>query len=253
MRFMPAFFIGLVLAGQVAAQSHLASIKKVAIVSLIGDEMTVDTFRPQTGTRLNVNDQAVLPLKTLLLDQTALLTTQEGLSAALKGAVVHTLAVPAPQSDFDPNGLFNESRFVADHPMLGPIQRAGYTHLVAISKLRAPARLRLADGATGSGFLRGVGFYVDDLTVTSVIGAGGSARGFIAPYAYFRVSLVDLTTNKVVNEERLTESQALSASELPQGSDPWELLTPTQKFEFLRRLTEAGAKRAVPLLLKAQP
>jgi hypothetical protein len=103
----------------------LLTIKKVAIVSLIGDEMTVDTFRPQTGTRLGVNDQTVIPLKNLLLDQTALLNTQEALASALQGVVAHTLAVPAPQSDFDPNGLFIDSKFVAEHAMLGPMQRAG--------------------------------------------------------------------------------------------------------------------------------
>jgi hypothetical protein len=98
-----------------------------------------------------------------------------------------------------------------------------------------------------------LGFYVDDSTVTNVGGAGGSARGFMAPYAYFRVSLVDLASGKLVIEERLTVSQAQSAQQLEKGSDPWEVLTPAQKIEMLRRLIEEGVKRAVPLLLKAQP
>lgn len=121
-------------------------VEKLAILSLVADQLTVVTYLPQAGSALNRNDELPMPLENTLLDRVALLVASEAATKRLPASRLATLAVPEPGSDFDPNGLFRNSDLVPSHPMLAPLHQGGFTHLLVVAKLRAPTRLKYVDG-----------------------------------------------------------------------------------------------------------
>jgi len=76
--------------------------------------------------------------------------------------------------------------------------------------------------------------------------------GFLAPFVYIRLSLVDLKAAVVVREQVVTASATLSAAQAKNGFDPWDALNPAQKVETLGRMIEREVARVVPALI-AQP
>ncbi|MGZ9080518.1 MAG: hypothetical protein ACXW2A_19535, partial [Burkholderiales bacterium] len=92
-------------------------------------------------------------------------------------------------------------------------------------------------------------FYLDPGMIVTNRETGIRTEGFIGPYAYFVVSLVELPSGRVVGRSVVT--QTTSASSAFQASfTPWTALTADQKVNMLDGLIRAGVQRAVPEVLK---
>jgi hypothetical protein len=252
MKRLLGLLLACALSGLAGAQAIDPSIQKLAVLSLIGDEMTVDTYRPRVGTGVDNNRREAIPVPSPVFDHAAIFAAVDALTPLLPASAVSALAVPAAGSLSDPNRLLAEGAIPPESAIVASLRQGGFSHLLLISKYRGLARLQLKDVAVGSGHLRGIGFYIDRDLRTKRSDTEESAHGFIAPYVYIRLTLVDLSTLAVRGERTIAASYTESAARNERGFDPWGALTPEQKVGSLKQLIERNVSAAAPLLVRVQ-
>ena len=243
---MRRFFLVLALA--VALPLQAAEARKYAVVSLIGDKLMIAVRDMATGSSLDQNAREYLELSTPALDNTALLAAETALTRADPGSSVLLLAVR------DPAVFAAQARMLEkgaqEQAFLDSIARtataAQATHLVLIAKQRREARLKLRDGFVGSGWLEGVGFYVDRTMALVDYDKRESHTGFLAPFAYFRVVLIELASGKVLAEQSVMASTSYGKQE---SLHPWDVMTSEEKVATLQRLIRDDIARVVPALV----
>lgn len=250
MKHTVALLLGLAIFSSAQANGGDVQYKKIAILSLIGDVMTIDTYRQRVGTSVDSNRQQIVPLPTPVFDHTALVAAEEALTKLLPTASVATLMVPTSGSDSDPARLLTDDKVLASSSTIAALRENGFTQLLAIAKFRAPARLQLFRQVVGNGHLRGLGFYVDNILQTKIVDSGEVGRGFIAPYVYIRLVLLDLKSLASLGDERITVSEVRSAASNSTGSDSWGAITPAEKVSMLQTLIQEGIAETVPRLLR---
>lgn len=223
---------------------------KVAVISLVGDVMTVDTYRRRIGTTIDSNRQEIIPVASPVFDETVISAAAKAIFPHLApDSSVATLAVPAPGSNLDPARLLTDGAVSSSNALVAALRASDFTHLLAVTKHRGLARLQLADRSVGSGHLAGLGFYIDNDFRTTRSDTGESARGFIAPYAYIRLLLIDLRNLEIRGDQTVTASIARSAARNQTGFDPWGAMTAEEKVSMLQSLLKQHVAQAVPLLL----
>ena len=250
MRIIRAFCLAALLCVAGSGQALPAEATKLALMSIVGKEISVVVYQPAVGSRLDQNRRQVVAMPDASVDEAAVKALADTISRSVRDPSVATV-IPA----LDPASrtlTFDTGRLVPSEELRAALRDSAATHLLVLTPLRAEARLKLARAVTGSGQLEGLGFYVDRALRTTRGDTGQSGTGFLAPFAYFRVSLVDLASWTVVKEASVHASTAISAARLKEGSDPWDVLTPEQKIEALNRLVRTEVERIVPGLLGAQ-
>ncbi len=75
---------------------------------------------------------------------------------------------------------------------------------------------------------------------------GDNYAGFLAPYAYFRASLADLATGKIIETIDVPASETRG---MHSAVHPWDELTPEQKIASLRSIIGREVGDVVPKLL----
>jgi hypothetical protein len=246
MRLLTAFLLALLVPFGAAAQQ-----RQYAILSLVGDELTVVQREMSTGSRIDRNTEIKVPLGAASLDRAMLLAVDEAVRRADPSAKPILLAPKDPRlyeaalKSLDDGGT--AAVFQAVRPVLATTQA---THLVLVTKHRHRAMLRLRDGHVGSGFLTGLGFYVDHGSPTkgSSVDMSDSERGFIAPYTYFNVALIEIATGRIVAERYVVGSNAHVVESGTIGN-AWKSLSDEAKDAQLTSLIKEEAARVVPLVL----
>ena len=249
------FVLGLCLAAVCAApvRAQPAAVPtKVAMVSLIGDVMTIDTYRRRIGTSIETNRQEFIPLATPDFDDAALISAQQTLAALLPTATIDALAQPAPGTDGDPERLLADGRPDPGNTLVAALRRHGYTHLLVIAKHRAPARIQLSGLAVGSGQVKGIGFYIDNELPTRNLQTNATGKGFVAPYLSIRLALVDLGSLELRAERSIMASTPRSAGDNPDGSHPWGAMSAGEKVDALMRLIREHVPGALREMLPAR-
>jgi hypothetical protein len=224
---------------------------RYAVMSIIGDKVTLIGYRPQTGSNLDQNDRRVIPVSAPVLDNTTLLAVDDAVKRLQPRAVTTLLASRDPR-------LFA----LQDQPLDKPgdaaaavaaikelLQQSKATRLILVAPYRSEARFQLRDNLIGSGKLAGLGFYVDRMTRIQLVESGEAGTGYLAPYAYLSVSLIDAGTMTTIRRSIVTESQLLPTSAAKDATVPWDTLTNEQKVEMLQALIGQGIDRAVSELL----
>lgn len=252
MKRILCLLLGLALFGPAHPQTVDVAIGKMAILSLIGDEMTVDTYRPRVGTGIDSNHQESIAVPGPVFDHAALFAAADSLARLIPAASVSALAVPVAGSASDPNWLLADGPIPPSSALVSSLRQSGFSHLLLISKHLGLARLKLKDIAVGSGHLRGIGFYIDHDLRTKRSDTNEAAHGFIAAYVYIRLTLVDLSTLEVRGEQTISASSTWSAARNENGFDPWGAMTPEQKVASLKRLIEKNVSASVPLLVRVK-
>jgi hypothetical protein len=231
-----------------------AEARKYAVLSLIGDVMLISQWVPSTGARLDPNTKELIPINEGVYDKAALL--------AVNGALKKL------DPDSKPVLLFARERslYEAQNRMLdrggkpvemlehvrGLLAGTGATHLILLTKLRNEARLKMHDTTVGSGMLEGVGFYIDSSMETRSVETGASGKGLLAPFAYFRIELIDLARGTVVNQERIVASTSVSIDNST-AQHAWNALSGAQKVRTLQDLITRETTRVIPKLVEATP
>jgi hypothetical protein len=251
MKQLFAAFASLLLISAAHAEGVETPYKKVAVTSLIGDVMTVDIYSKRVGTMIDSNQQEKLTVPSPVFDELALKTASEAVTKALPSASVATLAVAAAGSDLDPAQFLVDGRIAASHRLAVALRDAGFTHLLVIAKQRAPARLKMTHNSVGSGYLQGIGFYVDNILKTQRTDTQETGTGFVAPYVYIKLALVDLASLNQIREQVITDSRVRSAARNKEAFDAWGALTAGEKVSLLQELIRANVSEAAPLLFKS--
>jgi len=215
-----------------AGAAQASAITKLGVMSVLGREVQVVISAPTVGTRVDRNAKDTLNVgnsfENFVLRTTADAARREGLGEAL------LLARPA-------NGSMPWQRdgqaVLVTQALLDAARAAKLSHLVLIQPVRAEAKLQMLRSVTGAGQLEGLGFYVDTSLEVQREDTGQQSTGFLAPYAYFDMYLVEVATLDLKAEHRARASIAIADPER-QGNDPWQALSSQRKVEALQQLTQ---------------
>jgi hypothetical protein len=248
-----AFVLGAIatVAGPLMAQTAGDATPRYAVLSIIGDQLTLVGFKWSVGSNLNQNVRRVVPIGTPVLDNSTLLAVDDAVRR------VDSKAKPALLASRDPS-LFALRDQALDEPgeAAAPVaaiktllQKTGATRLILVAPHRANARFPLQSTSVGTGQVAGLGLYVDPTTVIQMVESGAQTEGFIAPYAYFSVSLIDAQSMKTIRRQLVTESEVFAAAEAKDAIVPWDILSNDKKVERLQVLIRRGVERVVPALL----
>jgi hypothetical protein len=216
-----------------------------AVVSLVGDQISVVTHQEATGSSLDKNVHVSIPVTGGVFDKTALLAADEALKRHDPSARVTLLAASTADLFEHQDRFFEGNRVALPKEIDAAAKTAGATLLVLVTKHRAEASLQAQSEKLGSGKLEGLGFYVDREKVLRRSDSGERGKGFLAPFVYIKVSLVDLATSTVVREQVVTVAMALSAARAKESGDPWDVLGPADKIEILRKMLQKELPRVV--------
>ena len=240
---------------QPAAASSAASAptRTYAIVSLIGDEFSVVSRRTEVGTNLNPNERTVLPVPDAVFDRIAAAELETLVLRAKPGTPVLRALIRDPRLFALQDKLLTESSESHDMriALRDLLAKAGATDLFLITKHRGTPMFQMVTGKkAGAGSIGGIGFYIDNQsliynTVTKV-----EDEGFLAPYAYVAVSLLDLGSMRVVKTGNGRETTISIAAERGGALHAWDALTPKEKVDALdlviRKAIDTGAAGMIP-------
>ncbi len=235
------------LAGAAHSQTD-AGARKYAVLSLVGDELSVVTYQPRKRTTGDENVHESLPISDGYFDKAAVLAVDAALQKRSPNTPVVFLKAPSPALYHDQEGLFSGSQLTAPPEIVTALKGSGATHLILLTKYRGEARLTAADRAVGAGKLEGLGFYVDRVTHLRRSDTQEDAVGYLAPYVYVTISLIDVATLEVLSTTTAKTTTTLSAARSKDG-DPWNVWTPAEKLQGISRMLQSDVRKAVPALL----
>lgn len=242
------------LVGLATAPAAQAADQRYAVLSLIGDTINLVWWQPPTGSHIDHNERQSVPTPDGSLDNVALLAVDDTLRSANPSVKATLLAsrnakLFALQSQMLDRGADAGELLAA---VQGLLQQSQATRLILVLKNRSDAHLPLRFDYAGSGKLTGLGFYVDRHMMLRDSESGVLDRGFIAPYAYVELALIDVQTMTTIRRSVAHEATTVATASSPNAVNPWGALTNTQKSRELERLLKAAIARAVPELLAAE-
>ncbi len=246
---MRAAFVSLLLA--LCVESVGAEPRKYAVLSLIGDGFLLVHHTMETGSHLDRNVREFINLTNPAIDNGTVLAVERAVKSEQPGAGVVLLGTRDPelfaaQRTSLEQGGGTQGIVARLREVLGGAQA---THLILVTKLRHDARLKLERSFTGSGKLEGVGFYMDYAMRTTRSDTGARGRGFLAPFAYIKVSLIDLQTVATLAEQDIVASTTHSTAR-SDTLHPWDAMSADDKLRVLQSLIRGEIARVTPELLK---
>ena len=244
---LAAIFAAAVASGAAAQPSPPP--QRYAVLSAVGDNVTVVRARTQTGSRLDRNDQEVAELRDRALDRLVLKQVDGALKRSVPTAEVAALAIASGRLlDVQRQALSRNrpsdemARAFADVLPVG-----GADRLLLVIKHRAEASIPVASGSIGLGRLEGAGFYVDRVTVLRSPDTGFIGTGFLAPFAYIRFVLAD-ASGRVLAERTIEAAESFHMVDARTGLQPWDMMTPDEKVAALDRLLQRQIESELPRL-----
>jgi hypothetical protein len=214
-----------------------------ALLSLVGDKFTVVFRREEIGSRLDPNERREFPLDASTLDDIALSAAEDVLKRVKPVSPVLRFSIR------DPRLFALQDRLLVDSAESRGMREAlakllrdnGATRLVLVTKWRDDARFKLIDGTTGTGKISGVGFYVDSSMRLQTTRTGESTFGFLGPYAYLSVAVVDVASMTTIRSVTAREGDMRLPLNATGAVRAWDALTAEGKVEAL----EGVLRRAV--------
>ena len=228
-----------------------ATARRYAVLSLLGDSLLVVNYQIATGSNLDRNERTTIALAPGDIDGVVLETVDASLhrAAGAEPAIflkANDPAILAAQAKLLQQG---EGIKTLEAPVRQAIGGTPATHLILIMKYRHQAVLQGASRSLGSGLLEGVGFYLDRSRRIRRSDTGERGYGLLAPFAYFRVMVIDLAGFEVLKDETITASHVLSAARASTG-DAWDVLSAEDKIRVLREMVRRETRKVLPAMLQ---
>lgn len=225
--------------------------RSIAVVSLIADGLRVVGQEATTGTLASRNPTEVTALNFDSLELPALKASMNAVLATDAQAKVLPMKIVDPAIYAAQGSFLNNNRAVLPKAILEPLLKANISHLLLVTRQRADARLDTGLTTFGAGKLEGVGYYLDSETKLRQQGSAEMTVGYLAPYVYARVSLIDLKTLTIERSLTTASGWVYTATNTGTGGDPWQIFSDAKKIEVLRtmiekQLTELVSKVVVP-------
>jgi hypothetical protein len=229
-----------------------AALQRYAVLSAVGDQITVVQARTQTGSRLDRNDHEVGALKDRTLDRLVLKHVDGALKRSAPSADVAALTIASGRLlDVQRQALIrNRPSEEMARAFADVLPAGGADRLLLVIKHRAEASIPVTGGTIGFGILEGAGFYVDRVTVLRSQDTGYIGTGFLAPFAYVRLVLAD-AAGRVLAERVIEAAESFPMSDARAGLQPWDMMTPDEKVAALDRLLQRQIETELPRLFAA--
>lgn len=228
-----------------------AAADKYAVVAAIGNELTIVTYQPSVGSNLDSNLRQVVPLPDDSFDLVASKAAEAAIHKAVPDAVTVTMASPDKSVYLHDDATAQRIDLSADQ--LGGIEKnaaeTGARYLVVITKSKGDTRLAFRNEKAGQGKLFGIGFYFDRITRVYQTDTGKSDRGFLSPYAYLTLTLVDLQTGAVVRTKTANETTTIGSAISATETHPWDAVPAEMKVRALNGLIRRAVAETVPQVL----
>lgn len=223
-----------------------AEITKLGVMSVLGGEIQLVIRAPTTGTRVDRNARE--SLKADGFERFVLLTTVE---ASRREGLGEPVVLGRPGNGSTPWQRDGQAVLVTQ-ALLDAARAAKLSHLVLIQPARAEAKLQMFRTATGAGQLEGLGFYIDTSLPVQNAHDNEWTTGFLAPYAYFDIYLVDVAT---LDLRAVHYARASTSASDPgrQGLDAWQAMPNERKVEVLQMLIREEIGKAMQEWAKARP
>lgn len=224
------------------------------VLSLIGDKLSIVVAKAQTGTRIDANSRDSVDLDSAVFDESAVRAVAIAVRKIDPKAELAAINTRSALLFEKQRLLFEQSgdKILIPDAIRGALKAQNATHLFLVTKRRDEATATFSSGTTdGKGRLEGLGFYLDGSIFTSVTETGASGRGFIAPFAYFDVALIDVASSTVIKKEKVTVSKPVSAGAAEKDiGNPWAALSSVEKVRLVDSLVQKEIARVVPELMK---
>ena len=223
-----------------------------AIVSLVGDKITVVTLQAAVGSNLDKNIREEVPMPDDTFDGAAVFAAGDAIKRLQPGVATKLYSIREPKLFALQDKLLdspNAATALAE-PLKPLLAESKVTHLVLITKHRADTSVRLLDEQVGSGKLSGVGFYVDPVTVLVDRASGNRSVGFFSPYAYLTVTVLDAASLRPLRQASTTSSTLVLAANSTPAAIAWDVLTPAQKVQALKGIIREAIDEAMPRVLE---
>jgi len=240
-------FIALAVLAAATFASAAAHAQRYAVISLIGDRMQLAYARGVDGQPVDRIERRYIPLEDSTIDRATLLAVNEQVKKIRPGAEP-VLLQAFDRSYFDVSaGTGAIIEWVRQ--LAKDVKGAKVTHAILVTKLQHDGVPALQKPFVGGGTLEGVGFFVGRTPPPTGRDPNSAGPGFLSPFAYFQVTLVDLASGQVLREEKGLASTALSATGTDTGN-PWDTLSGQQKVQTLVDMMRAELGLVMPKLLK---
>lgn len=190
---------------------------KYVVMSLVGDKFAyVNASGGVTGSNVNRNTLEERWTFNELWDTTALQVIAGVVPQVVPGATMSFLKGSSPAYFSDQADWFDGDKVTLPKPLEAAILRENAPYLLLLTKWRGEAAIRDANEPRGHGKIAGLGFYSDsqqEVTSTDAIQVG-----FTAPYLYAKLSLVDLSSMRVLRESLVQASSIRKYRDFDQGA-----------------------------------
>jgi hypothetical protein len=219
-----------------AADPPPAPVRTYAIVPLIGDQFSVVSRRSDVGTRLDPNERTVLPVPDPVFDRVAATAVEKALNDARPGTPVLRALIRDPRLFALQDKLLTESAEshdmrIALHDLLA---KAGATDLILVTKQRGEPTFDVITGKlSAGGWLSGIGFYIDNERRMYNTEHRMTGEGFLAPYAYLTVSLLDMDSMRVVKAKQGLQTTMALPQDKQAAAHSWDAMSAKEKVDAL--------------------
>lgn len=247
--FAALAFVGGALA-QPAGQSQSLP-PSFAVLSLVGDQFSVVFRREESGTRLDPNSRREFPVPTAMLDEMAVGAVESVLKRVKPVSPVLRFSIRDPRLFALQDKLFmdsEESRGLRE-ALAKLLRDNAVSRLVVVTKWRDDAQFPIVSGKIGVGKISGLGFFVDTFTNMQSTSTGEGTRGFLGPFAYVRVTVVDAATMSPIRSAPARESDMQLPLNATGAVRAWDALTPEGKVDALERVLGRGVTSAATAAL----
>jgi len=227
-----------------AAWAGAAGAAEYVVLSLVGDRITVVSAQTDVGTHLDPNDYTVLPVTGTLLDDTAIVTVEDGIRGARPGATVTKLRATGRAAYAVGDGWLKSGTPEYDE-LISVVAKAVPTadSLLLVAPYRTTPQFLTYEGYRGQGSVAGLGFYLGAANVDRE-----SLPGFLGVFANLQLALVDMKTKSIVAQQPIIAGKAHSSAN---SRGVWDTLPADQKVEALRALEQDQIRNQLSQVLGA--
>ncbi|HSY26196.1 MAG TPA: hypothetical protein VK832_01725, partial [Burkholderiaceae bacterium] len=192
------------LCSAISANAQAIDPQNYAVLSLIGDNLSLVVYTGATGTNNKPTRKELIPSSTTVFDDAAAHGAAEAIKQFQPDATEKLFSTNAPilyklqGKIFDSGSDGDAARDV----IRTVLKDSPVTRLIVITKYKSYAHLKMPtlNSYLGSGELEGIGYYVDDLKRVRAE-SGERGKGFLSSFAYVRATLLDAKTLEVIRDQ----------------------------------------------------
>ncbi len=240
-----ALALGASASAQQAATTGPAS-PTYALMSLVGDQFSVVFRREETSSRIDSNDRREFPIAAATLDDIAVSAAENAIKRLKPVSPVLRFSIRDPRLFALQDKLLVDS--AESHglreALVKLLRENGATRLVLVTKWRDDAQFKLVNTKTGTSKISGLGFYVDSYMRLVRLETGEGTTGFLGPYAFVSVTVVDVASMAPIRSVPARESEMKLPLDAKGAVRAWDALTPEGKLEALERVLRRAVDHA---------